>query len=510
MSNDIRALIKLSYVCNNSCLFCHRGSIRGQEKLFSLEEKIKEAKELGVTTIELSGGEPTIQKNIIDTLSAINREKIKSGLISNGRMFSYKHFFEKIIALNVNFFFISLHSHNPEKHDFLTGTKKSWEQTVKGIENIIKHKSKPQLIVNCVVVNENINELEDFVLFLKKKKIKNIKFSFPFLMGEMEKNKKLMSSINLAKEKISDALLFCEKNKIKGFYEGLPFCQINKKYRFNVHSLERARIYYIFEPVKGSFKSIRTFKNNKKINCLECSYYSSCGDYFLGNIPIKTSPIYEKIPGRIVFCKSRKNHPNAIFIEEEGFYKSKGDFFMVKDIEQVKKTGNIFYFKKDKLYFLKKRIKGDFFKSEESFYEKLEEKIKKTIIQLKGKGLLITSNNLYKEKVSKKCIILKEIKDEKICQNYDSLDYIVLGESYNQIKYLGEKVNLFKNLLKNGGKLIIFERNLFGILEDDRREKKANYRNHSINMCVPFLKELGFKINKKNDYKNLWEIVAEK
>jgi MoaA/NifB/PqqE/SkfB family radical SAM enzyme len=506
--NDVHALVKMSYVCNNRCLFCHRADVRDKEKTFFLKKIIEEAKILGITTIELSGGEPTIQKNIIEVLLAIKREKMKLGLVSNGRMFSYNDFLEKVIALGVNFFFISLHSHCPAKHEFLTGTKKSWEQTVRGIKNITRHRSKPRLIVNCVVVNENINELKEIILFLKKKNVKNIKFSYPLFIGEIRRNRELMPPPNFAGEKISEALSFCEENKISGFYEGLPFCMIRDKYKTYVHSLERAKIYYVYEAFDRKFRGTIVKKKNKKIDCLECSYYSACVDYSLKDVSEKTDPVYEKIPRNLFFHKSDKNHPMAIFIEKEGFYRAENRFFMIKDIEEIKKKKNFFYLRKGKMFFLKRR-KNVFSKSEELFYEKIEKKIENTMTGLKGKGLFITDQEVYKQKIPQGCVVTKKL--AKIFQRPNSLEYIVLGESYNNIKLLRNQLNLFRLILKKKGKLIIFERNLCGILTNKKiKEKNLNYRNHSMEDCEFFLGKLGFKTIEKKDYKNIWKIIAFK
>lgn len=515
--NEVRALVRLNYSCNNKCLFCHQADYRKKKiKKISLEKILKKAKKQGVTTIELTGGEPTINKDIFKTLLAIKENGIKIGLVSNGRAFFYNYFLEKIISFGVNFFFVSLYSHNFQIHDFLTSQSGSWKQTVKGIDNILKYKSNLDLTVNCVVVNQNIEELEKFIFFLKEKNIKKIKFSFPLLKGEVTKNKDIIPNVNYAGKKISEALMICKENKIEGFYEGLPYCLIKDKYRENVHNLERANIYYRFEPPKNGLRTTSITKNNKKITCLECSFYHSCVNFRLGHQPMKIKVIRKRIPNSIFFLKEKNvlaKHPKSICLDGNICYVAKDDFFNTKNIRKVKKSGNIFKSENQKLYFLKKKESksNTYFKGEEFFVKKLEKKILKEVKQLRGSILFITENNFYKDKINKNCVVMepKTWKEKEFLNNFDSsFDYIALMEVYNKTKYLKKELSALKKILKVGGKIIIFERNLYGVVGDEPEEQKNNYRNHSINDCCLFFSKIGFKIKESKDYTYFWKVVV--
>lgn len=509
---DIRAVIKLDYSCNSRCLFCHRGEERGKEKEFSIEKRIKEAKKLGITTLEISGGEPTINKKIFSVLSKIKIAKIDTGLVSNGRMFFYDDFLEKIIALNTNFFFISLHSHKKEVHDFLTNTDGSWGQTVKGIENITNNKKRVDLIINCVVVKQNVEVLDELVLYLKKKKVKQIKFSFPLFMGEMKKNKQIIPSADYAGQKISKAMNLCMENKINCFYEGLPYCLISRKHRFKNHTLENANVYYIFEPRWERFEEVRAKKKYKEMSCLECSYYSSCV-YYNGKIsPFSPKPILERIPSVIYFKKTGKefiNHPRAVILEgkKKEVYFASDYFFKVKDIKKIKEEKRIFYKKGGKVFLLESKKENAFKPLEKDFIHKEEKLAKEAISSIDGDVLVFTANkrmNLFGEKIT-------TIKINTIFPRHKpSFECVLIFNSYNRIKNLKKDLLKIKEVLAERGKLIIFEKNLIGILGETEGKEHLNYRNQSLEEAVYFIESLGFKTKKKKDHKGFWEIVAEK
>jgi MoaA/NifB/PqqE/SkfB family radical SAM enzyme len=526
--NDIRAIIKLDYYCNSSCLFCHREKEKGREKEFSVEKKIEEAKKLGITTIEISGGEPTINREILNVLYKIKKAGMSTGIVSNGRMFSYKNFLKKVVALDVNFFFISFHSHRKEVHDFLTRTKNSWEQTVRGIENILADKKKIDLVVNCVVVKPNIEELKELVFFLKKKKVKKIKFSFPLFMGEIKNHKQIIPSPEYAGEKISEAMDFCAKNNIECFYDGLPYCLIHKKYRFKNQTIEDANIYYIFEPTEKNFEKTRSKKKYKEILCMECSYFSSCVYYNGKKIPFFPKSIVEKVPSTIIFKKAKKefiNHPRSIFLREEseGIYFADNKFFKIKDIEKIKNKERIFYKKNGELLLMEKD-KCNNFKISRSIDSKEETRaVKRIINSINGNVLFLGrkdfcqenffDSNMIDKKVTK--IFIEEKINKKNINNtslqYVSFfNYIVLFESYNQIKDLIGTLLRIGSMLEKNGRLVIVERNLIGILQTDVKKESLNYRNQTIKEACFLIESLGFEIKRKKEQKSLWEIIAEK
>jgi len=123
----------------------------------------------------LTGGEPTIHPDFLKIMAFV-RKRFPQSIIeidSNGRRFFYSSFTKKFLSFkNINLC-ISLHGFNAETHDAVTRTPGSFDQTVKGLENIFKYKEL------------GLNEIELRIIITKitykyvEKILKLIKDRFP-------------------------------------------------------------------------------------------------------------------------------------------------------------------------------------------------------------------------------------------------------------------------------------------------------------------------------------------
>ena len=184
--------IKLHSICNNNCKCCDkldkkieniRSTLDTKKTLKWIREKYSE--------LIISGGELALREDIfeiIDYAKGIGFKKVI--LETNGRLFCYKDFCEKMVRSGIDQFNIYLYSHNPEVHDKITRVKGSWKQTVEGIKNLVEMKQNVQ--VNVVICKENYRDLNNTVSFLKKLDVCNLHIIF---IDENIKIKEVMPEI---------------------------------------------------------------------------------------------------------------------------------------------------------------------------------------------------------------------------------------------------------------------------------------------------------------------------
>jgi len=126
-SNDTEFLSKFN--CNNGCYDCI--SKKSGEDIFSLnEDRLKGEK------ILLEGVEATINKkfwSIAKYLSQVSSEFI---LVTNGRVFSYDHWTNKIASIEPNRIIVKMFGCNENEHDEHTQISGSYNQTIQGIRNL--------------------------------------------------------------------------------------------------------------------------------------------------------------------------------------------------------------------------------------------------------------------------------------------------------------------------------------------------------------------------------------
>jgi len=182
--------LRLSWACNNSCIFCldYENQQEAKEKivpLARLKNQIKKIINKDNKKLVLSGGEPTLHPDLAEIISFAKRQGIKRvQLITNGRMFYNSSFLKKIILAGIDEITISFHSHQSEIYEKLTGIKGSYSQALKGLQNIITaNKVSPKkIIINIdIVVNKlNLSSLKETIEFFIRKGI--YEFDLLFVM----------------------------------------------------------------------------------------------------------------------------------------------------------------------------------------------------------------------------------------------------------------------------------------------------------------------------------------
>lgn len=200
--------LRTCYTCNNNCRHCpvaHKKHLN--DRTFEECKKILKDNRQDRNLLIISGGEPTIRDDIFDLISYardIDYQWIQ--LKTNGRIFYYKDFTEKMVKLikehpvsdeqrdinhenGYNFrgldifeFYISIYGSNPEMHDFISGVPKSFEQTIQGIKNLLC--LNQVVTVNIVITKINYRYLLEIVKYLDDIGVKYIELSFINIDGD--------------------------------------------------------------------------------------------------------------------------------------------------------------------------------------------------------------------------------------------------------------------------------------------------------------------------------------
>lgn len=133
-----------SYVCNEKCVFCpcYKEAKRYAPIPASLLKScIKEALQKNkIEMVLISGGEPTLYKELPEMMNYIREAGLKIGILSNSLRFADGIFFNSFInTVGVDFeLTTAFHSHVAEEHDAITGIKRSFEKSLEGINNLIQ------------------------------------------------------------------------------------------------------------------------------------------------------------------------------------------------------------------------------------------------------------------------------------------------------------------------------------------------------------------------------------
>jgi len=139
LSAPIRMDLALTYRCQNNCIHCYAGGPHETPELNTDQWKkvIDKLHSIGIFIFTFTGGEPTLLKYLPELLRYAQEKGTVTGLVTNGRRLKDKEYVQRLVDAGLDFVQITIESHDPSIHDFITSAKGSWQETVEGIRNAI-------------------------------------------------------------------------------------------------------------------------------------------------------------------------------------------------------------------------------------------------------------------------------------------------------------------------------------------------------------------------------------
>lgn len=192
-ADGYRILLEITNLCNENCIFCHAKD----SSSLSLEKIEKLFTNLGTLPIHdviLTGGEPLLNKELLDILEWFRSQKIECDVCTNGTLVDTEK--AKKLANYLSEISISLDTAKPEVYDYLRGTKNGLSKVMKGIENC--NVAGIDVHLTCVVTKTNADEIESVIELAKKMKVHSV--SFLSVISDLSKNRPLTESIELSPE----------------------------------------------------------------------------------------------------------------------------------------------------------------------------------------------------------------------------------------------------------------------------------------------------------------------
>ena len=229
----MKALIKVAYACNNSCVFCHSAQLKDRAaSAVGVGQKIALAARLGCTTVVLSGGEPTMHPHLLDWARQVQAAGLGLGLVTNGRMLAYGELVRRLVAAGLCYVQLSLHGATAALHDGITRSPGSFDQSLQAVGNLVQAAAGQQqrgraleLTVNTVVTRQNLHALGELVELLAPRAGLRLKYSMLEPKGAaLAAFDQQMPPLETAAARVGEAL---ERGLARGLalaHEGFPLC----------------------------------------------------------------------------------------------------------------------------------------------------------------------------------------------------------------------------------------------------------------------------------------------
>jgi sulfatase maturation enzyme AslB (radical SAM superfamily) len=244
--------IFLGNACNNRCLHCsYRGENPAPLGLSAILDSLSQKEE---NSVLFYGGEPTVRNDlsqIVHKAREAGYRRIK--LFTNGRALSDMQFLYQLIQAGCCLFDIKLWASNPSLHDFLTQTRDSFLETIRGLENLAGLPDEKFVCVRIPVCNENLSDIENTV-------VTALNFGVNRIILSLQDHR---SPFQAVLPHIKNAINISIFNRIWILTEGLPFCVMQ--------GLEKhmSEIYQGWDTLYE-----KNFQQHKY--CLDCVYHDFC------------------------------------------------------------------------------------------------------------------------------------------------------------------------------------------------------------------------------------------
>jgi len=164
-------------MCNLRCKHCYQNARRPLSDELTLEEKFKlieELDEVGIASIALSGGEPTLHPDFIPVIKFAASKGIYTAVATNGWKFADIDFLKKAKEAGLRYVEVSIDSANPRKHDEFRGVEGSWYRAVKALENAVKLNMSAAMATT--LTKDNINEIDEILDLAEDIGVKRVVF----------------------------------------------------------------------------------------------------------------------------------------------------------------------------------------------------------------------------------------------------------------------------------------------------------------------------------------------
>lgn len=159
----------MGYACNIKCDYCTMTDEMRRRNLDTetIVERIKAARMDGFEEISFNGGEPTIRKDLVGLVDLARRLGFRTIKIqSNGLMYAYPGFVDRLVSAGANMFNISTMAHTPELYEKITGLSGSLDLVTRGVTNLLDRGAF--VTADQIMKNDTYRHLPEIVRYFKE------------------------------------------------------------------------------------------------------------------------------------------------------------------------------------------------------------------------------------------------------------------------------------------------------------------------------------------------------
>lgn len=218
--------IEITGKCYNNCIYCSSCSDKYNFKLIHVSDVIniiEELKTLGVTKVNLSGGEPLLHPDIISILRSFKDTNIDVAIYSSGiydNIQPIPYTLLRYVKLYTSKIIFNVQAVDNDLYRTITNSNHNIDIVLKSIERAIQFKIPTE--VNFVPMKINLNQIELLLSLCESIGVSKVNFLRLVNQGRAKDNEDILylseNDIDILKNKLSDI----SKNKKYNIRIGNP------------------------------------------------------------------------------------------------------------------------------------------------------------------------------------------------------------------------------------------------------------------------------------------------
>ncbi|MFA6280893.1 MAG: radical SAM protein [Candidatus Omnitrophota bacterium] len=157
-----------NYACNLACQHCSVKGFQGKESkrqftIADVKDLFRQADELGLARVTITGGEPLVFKDLDALVASIDPQKFYINCDSNGWLLDERRA-KHLKSIGIDRIQLSIDSLNPEEHDSFRGAKGSHARAIKAIDAVLG--AGLAIFIQTVVTKQRLYS-EEFIKFVE-------------------------------------------------------------------------------------------------------------------------------------------------------------------------------------------------------------------------------------------------------------------------------------------------------------------------------------------------------
>ncbi len=287
-----RAVVDLNRVCNAKCRMCYYTYDKDKwtKPLDMVKKELVMAKNRGNTSVDFTGGEPTIYPEMPEVIKFSKSIGLHTCIITNGLSIEK---IKKIVDAGCSEWLLSIHGYQ-EKQDELFGVRGAWDrmqETIKFLQS-----QNCFIRVNCTLTKYNYQDLprlaEYYLEYVNARIVNFINFNPHYQWGAVEQPE-VYEKLNEVQIRVSEVapylketLDYLEKNNLWANVRYFPFCVIKD---YEAHICNNPQV--MFDPYEWDYgvypkteeiylaygRELQKQINSYEDKCEKCGILNVCG-----------------------------------------------------------------------------------------------------------------------------------------------------------------------------------------------------------------------------------------